>query len=88
MGATVVKLRSPSGLPSFPPPGSLFTQKSLYYQFKRYLQISMGSLFEIQTQLYIAFGLKYIHRDQFRKVIADSREIERMLSSLIRKIST
>jgi four helix bundle protein len=56
-------------------------------EFKRYLQIAMGSLFELQTQLCVAFGLKYIKIDTYKKMTADSREIERMLSSLISKLS-
>ena len=52
----------------------------------RFLQIASGSLYEMQTQLEICFNLAYISRMDFDRVDAQSREIERMLSSLIRKV--
>lgn len=54
--------------------------------YLRFLKISNGSLFEFQTQIEIAFNLEYIDRQQYEKLFSASREVERMLSSLIRKI--
>lgn len=54
--------------------------------YLRFLNISMSSLFEIQTQLEISFNLKYLSENQFNKINGESREIERMLSAFIRKI--
>jgi four helix bundle protein len=54
--------------------------------YLRFLNISISSLFEMQTQLEISFNLKYINEVQFNKINEDSREIERMLSAFIRKI--
>jgi four helix bundle protein len=54
--------------------------------FLRFLNISISSLFEIQTQLEISYNLKYINQIQFNKTNGESREIERMLSAFIRKI--
>ncbi|NLP56975.1 four helix bundle protein [Lutibacter sp. B1] len=54
--------------------------------YVRFLNISLGSLFELQTQVEIAFNLKYIVKDSFNKLYEFTREIERMLSSLIRKL--
>lgn len=54
--------------------------------YLRFLNISMSSLFEIQTQLEISFNLKFLTENQFNKIYGESREIERMLSSFIRKI--
>lgn len=54
--------------------------------YLRFLNISMSSLFEMQTQLEISFNLKYITENQFNKINGESRELERMLSSFIRKI--
>ena len=54
--------------------------------YLKFLNIAIASLFEIQTQLEIAFNLKYINEIQFNKIHEESREIERMLSSFIRKI--
>jgi len=52
----------------------------------RFLQIACGSLYELQTQLEICHNLAYVSGETFNKVNDQSREIERMLSSLIRKI--
>ena len=54
--------------------------------YARFLQIAMGSLFELQTQTEIAVNLEYLQQSDFEKLYESSREIERMLSSLIRKI--
>ncbi|WP_309608862.1 four helix bundle protein [Flavobacterium sp.] len=54
--------------------------------YHRFLKISLGSLFEFQTQIEIAFNLKYISENDFDKIYEESREIERMLSSFIKKI--
>ena len=52
----------------------------------RFLNIAIASLFELQTQLEISFNLSYISREKFDEIYELSREIERMLSSLIRKL--
>ena len=52
----------------------------------RFLRIANGSLFEMQTQLEIAFNLGFLKEESFSVLFDLSREIERMLSSLIRKI--
>jgi len=54
--------------------------------YTRFLQIALGSPFEIQTQLEIAFNLNYILVNDFQTLFGQSREIERMLSSLINKL--
>ena len=55
--------------------------------FVRFLRIANGSLFELQTQLEIARNLEFLSDDHFSELFENSREIERMLSSLIRKIA-
>ncbi|CAM3461007.1 four helix bundle protein [Flavobacterium chungbukense] len=52
----------------------------------RFLNISISSLFEMQTQLEISFNLKYITDYQFSKTNGESRELERMLSAFIKKL--
>lgn len=54
--------------------------------FLRFLYISLGSIFEMQTQLEIAKNITYIKEEEFNNLYEDSREIERMLASLIRKL--
>ena len=52
-------------------------------EFRRFLNISMGSLFEIQTELEVSYNLNYLEKDTFEKLYEDTREIERMMSSFI-----
>ncbi|HHT9107808.1 MAG TPA: four helix bundle protein [Candidatus Wunengus sp. YC63] len=52
----------------------------------RFLQIAIGSLYELQTQLEICLNLGYLSKEHFEKIYEQSREIERMLSSLIKKV--
>lgn len=55
--------------------------------YVRFLRITMGSLYELQTQLDISLNLKYLEENSFKSFYESSREVERMLSSLIRKIN-
>ena len=55
--------------------------------FIRFLKISMGSLFELQTQLRISKNIKFLDKPRFDKLFDDTREIERMLSSFIQSIT-
>ena len=54
--------------------------------YLRFLNVALSSLFELQTQLEIAFNLEFLKKDKFETLYEDSREIERMLTSFIRKI--
>ena len=53
----------------------------------RFLRIANGSLFELQTQLEIAQNLGFLAEERFSLLFEKSREIERMLSSLIKKVN-
>lgn len=55
-------------------------------EYLRFLSISMGSLFELQTQLEISKNIEYLTEEDFNILYEDSREIERMLVSFINKI--
>ena len=52
----------------------------------RFLQIAAASLYELQTQLEISFNLGYLKKIQLDKLYEPTKEIERMLSSLIKKV--
>jgi len=52
-------------------------------EFRKFLNISMGSLFEIQTELEVSYNLNYLDKDTFEMLYEDTREIERMMSSFI-----
>ncbi len=56
--------------------------------YLRFLQIASGSLYELQTQLEICLNLDYLSKQRFEDIYEQSREIERMLCSLIRKVSS
>ncbi|MFV5697557.1 four helix bundle protein [Flavobacterium sp. ZT3R17] len=55
-------------------------------EYLRFLNISIGSLFEMQTQLEIAKNIQYLDEEEFNNLYENSREIERMLVSFISKI--
>ena len=57
-------------------------------EYIHFLRITTGSLYELQTQMEISMNLCYLNRDEFDKLYELSREIERMLSGLIRKLSS
>jgi len=52
----------------------------------RFLTIARGSLFELETQLEIAFNLDLLAGPAYSEMSRECREISRMLSSLITKI--
>jgi len=54
--------------------------------FLRFLNISIGPLFEMQTQLEIAKNITYLNPEEFNNLYEDSREVERMLVSFIKKL--
>lgn len=55
-------------------------------EYLRFLNISLGSLFELQTQIEIAKNIQYLDEEKFNEIYEDTREIERMLVSFINKI--
>ncbi|MDI3521621.1 MAG: hypothetical protein PWR04_1609 [Anaerophaga sp.] len=54
--------------------------------FIRFLQISLGSLFELQTQMEICYRLNYIDKKEYAIFHKNSVEIAKMLNSLINKL--
>jgi len=53
----------------------------------RSLHIATDSLYELQTQLEICLNLRYLNKSSFDELYESSREIERMLSSLTKKLN-
>ena len=51
-----------------------------------FCKMAVGSLFELQTQIEIAFNLEYITKDLFEAFFEQTKELDRMLFSLISKI--
>jgi len=54
--------------------------------YKRFLLIAVGSLFELQTQVEIAYNLAYISKQPFDAFLEKTKELDRMLLSLTNKI--
>ncbi len=57
-------------------------------EFKRFLEISMGSSFELETQMIIAEKLGYIKKDRLDAELININELQRKLNSLITKIKS
>ena len=56
------------------------------YDYLKFLNISLSSLFELQTQTEISKNIDYLNVNDFIILYDDSRELERMLISFIKKI--
>lgn len=54
--------------------------------YKCFLHISLGSLYELQTQIEICFRLQYLKNESFTTLQVKTNELERMMNSLISKI--
>ncbi len=48
-------------------------------QFKRFLEISMGSINEVQTQVELAFRVKYLAKEIYESLIDEGLQIYRMI---------
>jgi len=54
--------------------------------YKRFLSIALGSVYELQTQLVISKELNFIRESEFNELISIAIEIDRMLYSMIKKL--
>src|SRR5690606_12388947 len=55
--------------------------KSTNRHFKNYLEISLGSAFEWETQLIIAFNQQYVSGETFNQLEEKIKELQKMISS-------
>ena len=55
-------------------------------EFAHYLEISLGSSYEIETQMEIAHILKYVTDEQYDDMIEKVQSIEKKLTNLINTI--
>lgn len=53
----------------------------------RFLNIARGSLYEMQTQLQVALNLNFVDESALDEINSLSKEVEKMLNSLIRKLA-
>ena len=57
-------------------------------EFYHFLTISRGSLFELQTQLYIAAGRNYIDEKTVYEIDQKMNELGKMISGLLYRLKT
>lgn len=57
-------------------------------EFRQFLHVSLGSLAELDTQLVIAKRLDYISNESHGLIVERIVELQKMLSSLIKKLTT
>lgn len=54
--------------------------------FLKYLDISLGSLCEVETQMYLAFDVEYISGIELDKIISITDKLKRMIISFMKKL--
>lgn len=52
----------------------------------RFLNIAIGSLFELQTQIEIAFNVGLFNENDFKNLYDNTRELEIMMVSFLKKL--
>lgn len=53
--------------------------------FSRFLDIAVGSLYEVESCIYIGLELEYIHNEKAKPIFTESEEILRMIISFQNK---
>ncbi len=48
-------------------------------QFTRFLSISLGSLCEVETQLFLSFDLRYIKEKKLNEILEKTNHLKRMI---------
>ena len=56
-------------------------------EFVRFIRIATGSLFELQTQIELSINLGFLLKDDYDNLYESTRELERMITSFIRKLT-
>jgi four helix bundle protein len=54
--------------------------------FKRFLNIALGSRYELQTQIDISLNLEYLDFENYNSLMESCIELEKMINSLVSKI--
>ena len=57
-------------------------------QFLKYLYIALGSLCEVETQLYLSSDIGYISTEQLELVIVQTDELKRMILGYIKFLNS
>ena len=64
------------------------TSKSTKKHFKIYLENSLGSSFEWETQLLVAFNEKYLTKEKFNELESKIKDIQRMINGFIKSLDS
>ena len=56
--------------------------KSSSKEFARYLKISLGSAYELETQMTISIGLNYLDKSSYDQILDEIIQIQKMISKL------
>ena len=64
------------------------TSKSSDKHFKNYLETALGSSFEWETQIIIAFKIGYITEDKFKELENRINKIQNMIYNFMPKLNT
>jgi four helix bundle protein len=57
-------------------------------EFKRFLEIAIGSSFEVETQLIIIYELQYISETEMKLIMEILNKEQKMINNLINKLKT
>ncbi len=60
--------------------------RSSQKEFKHFLEISLGSTFEVETDLLVAEKLEFITTDQLNNLIPNIQTLQRQINALITKL--
>jgi len=55
-------------------------------EYSRFLEIAYGSAYELETQLHISSNLKFIDMNNFKELINEIEEIQKMIYTLNKKL--
>ena len=62
--------------------------KSLEKDFNRFLEISLGSCYELETHLTLANRLEMLETEGYNKLIFDVHEVQKMITGLSKSLTT
>ena len=65
-----------------------YAKRSSQQEFKRFLEMALGSSNEVSVLLDLAKDLKYIEKTQYDKAVKTYDEISRMLNGMIERIKS
>ena len=75
--------RSAISIPSNIAEGS---SRSSSKEFVRYLEIAIGSAFELETQIELSYYFQYLDEESYKKLITDVVSVEKRMSTFISNI--